>query len=75
MLGIFSIWSRILAWISFSGPTSSVFEPPVLPKKLKFTQIPVLVDYTKDPEDSYWKDIPFEDTVLYTQRPGDKFKK
>ena len=48
-LGIFPIWNRLLSWLTFSGPTSSVWEEPVVRKEFKYKNIPVLEDYKKDP--------------------------
>ena len=63
-LGIFPIWNRLLSWFSFSSPTSSVWEEPVVQKELKRKDIPVLDDYKKDPPASFWNSIPFNDIPL-----------
>ena len=60
-LGIFPIWNRLLSWITSSGPTSSVWEEPVVQKELKHKDIPVLEDYKKDPPAHFWNSFPFND--------------
>ena len=60
-LGIFPIWNRLLSWLSFSGPTSSVWEEPVVQKEFKHKDIPVLDDYKKDPPAHFWNSFPFND--------------
>jgi hypothetical protein len=57
-LGLPSDWSRVKSWLHFRGNVK-VTGPGILGvKKSKWPQIPVLSDYSKTPDQSFWKNFP-----------------
>ena len=60
MLGLVSLWSRLLSWLTFLGPTKHINPPMLKVKKLAHPEIPVSKDYSKNQSDSYWKNFPYK---------------
>jgi hypothetical protein len=57
-LGLPSDWSRVRGWLYFQGDIR-VSRPGILgAKKSKWSHIPVLNDYSKAPDPSFWSNFP-----------------
>ena len=61
LLGIVPLWSRILRWITFAGPTSFATVLPVKTRELTHPDIPVLKSYKSELGKDYWGKFPFRD--------------
>ncbi len=67
-LGLPSDWSRVKNWLHFRGNVK-ITGPGILGvRKSKWPKIPVLSDYSKTPDQSFWEKFPRKNLPVKPER-------
>ena len=57
-LGIPSMWTRVMSWLNFSGPTEKPEPQQKIERKLKCPEVDILQDYSRKPHKKFWESFP-----------------
>lgn len=60
-LGLPDDWNRVESWLFFNGPLITPVDVEIRQKPSKWPNIPVLLDYSKPADSSFWLNFPKKD--------------